>query len=166
MVGVLLSIGTAYLAMSFNNILDFLQLVFGFVNAPLFATFFLGMAWPRTTGDGAFWGLVSGTLGAALTHGLTEAEGKGGWLVAAPVYEFRSSMSQAFAIAIVAWCTCFVVTIAVSLVTRPKPREALRGLVYGLTDHPSEPVGRWWARPLPLGMLVLTLSLLLNFYFW
>ena len=79
-VGVALSIGTAYLAQHYNNIKDLLQLVFGFVNAPLFATFLLGMFWKRTTGHGAFCGLLSGTLAAALTHGLTLAEGKGGWI--------------------------------------------------------------------------------------
>ena len=79
-VGVALSIATAYLAQHYNNIMDLLQLVFGFVNAPLFATFLLGMFWKRTTGHGAFTGLLSGTAAAALTHGLTLAEGKGGWL--------------------------------------------------------------------------------------
>src|ERR1041385_7350542 len=72
--GVALSVGTAYLAQHYNNIMDFLQLVFGFVNAPLFATFLLGMFWKRTTGHGAFTGLISGTVAAALTHGMTVAE--------------------------------------------------------------------------------------------
>ena len=76
--GIVLSIATAYLAAQFNDIMDFLQLVFGFVNAPLFATFLLGMFWKRATGHGAFVGLLSGTAAAALTHGLTVAEGKGG----------------------------------------------------------------------------------------
>ena len=75
--GILISIGTAYVARSFNSIMDLLQLVFSFVNAPLFATFFLGMFWKRTTANGAFFGLLSGTVAAALTHGLTSAEGKG-----------------------------------------------------------------------------------------
>src|SRR5262249_11302429 len=78
--GVALPIGTAYLAQHYNNIMDLLQLVFGFVNAPLFATFLLGMFWKRSTGHGAFVGLLSGTAAAALTHGLSVAEGKGGWL--------------------------------------------------------------------------------------
>jgi SSS family transporter len=111
--GVLLSIGTAYLASSFNTINDFLQLVFSFVNAPLFATFLLGMFWKRATGNGAFFGLLSGTLAAAVTHGSTIAEGKGGWL--AQIHTFPSSMAQNFWIAIMAWTTCFFVTIAVSL---------------------------------------------------
>jgi solute:Na+ symporter, SSS family len=89
-VGILLSIVTAYIAKSFNNINDFLQLVFSFVNGPLFATFLLGMFWKRTTGHGAFWGLLAGTMAAALTHGLTLAEGKGGWIY--PLYEVHSGM--------------------------------------------------------------------------
>src|SRR5436309_6412729 len=106
--GVALSIGAAYLAQQYNSINDLLQLVFSFVNAPLFGTFLLGMFWKRTTGHGAFSGLLSGTLAAALTHGLTIAEGKGGWLGA--VHEFPSSMAQNFWIAITAWTTCFLVT--------------------------------------------------------
>ena len=78
--GVALSIAAAYLAQRYNNIMDVLQLVFSFVNAPLFATFLLGMFWKRTTGHGAFAGLLSGTGAAALVHGLTVAEGKGGWI--------------------------------------------------------------------------------------
>ena len=74
--GVALSVGTAYVAMRFDNIMDMLQLVFGFVNAPLFATFLLGMFWQRTTGDGAFWGLVSGTAAAALHYLLTTRAGR------------------------------------------------------------------------------------------
>ena len=83
--GILLSMGAAYAATSFNNIMDTLQLVFSFVNAPLFATFLLGMFWKRTTGNGAFIGLVSGTFAAVLHHGLTMPAGAhvglhGGWL--------------------------------------------------------------------------------------
>src|SRR5579862_2788197 len=116
--GVALSIGTAFLASHFNNIMDFLQLVFGFVNAPLFATFLLGMFWKRATGHGAFAGLLAGTAAAALTHGLTVAEGKGGWIFA--LHQFPSTMAQNFWMAIFAWSVCFVVTIVVSLATAPK----------------------------------------------
>ncbi len=86
--GVLLSVACAYLATHFNNIMDFLQLIFGFVNAPLFATFLLGMFWKRTTGHAAFSGLLVGTAAASLTHGLTLAEGKGAWI--ANLHEFPS----------------------------------------------------------------------------
>lgn len=162
--GIVLSILTAYLARSFNNIMDFLQLVFGFVNAPLFATFLLGMSWRRTTGHGAFWGLVAGTSAAALTHGLTWAEGKGAWI--ARLYDFPSGMGQAFAIAIVAWSVCFAVTIILSLMTKAKKPESLRGLVYGLTKKPTHGHLRWLQQPAVLGALVLILVLAVNFYFW
>src|ERR1700691_4471831 len=118
-VGVALSVSTAYLASHFNNIMDFLQLVFGFVNAPLFATFLLGMFWTRTTGHGAFTGLLAGPLACAATHGLTFAENKGGWL-GTVVHSFPSTMAQNFWIAIFAWSTCLGVTILVSLMSAPK----------------------------------------------
>jgi solute:Na+ symporter, SSS family len=164
-VGIGISVATAYLARSFNNVMDLLQLVFGFVNAPLFATFLLGMFWKRATGHGAFAGLVSGTLAAAVVHGATVAEGKGGWLVSSPVHEFPSAMSQAFTIAIWAWTVCFAMTIAVSLVTRPRRDEEMRGLVYSLTDRPKESGVGWLARPLPLGIAVLVATALLNLIF-
>jgi len=162
-VGVALSIGTAYLAQHYNNIMDLLQLVFGFVNAPLFATFLLGMFWKRSTGDGAFAGLLSGTAAAALTHGLTLAEGKGGWL--GTVHTFPSTMAQNFWIAIMAWTTCFVVTIAVSLVTRPRPEADLKGLVYGLTELRHEEGVSWYLRPGPVAIVVAVLVLILNIWF-
>ena len=162
-VGVGLSIATAYLAQHYNSINDLLQLVFSFVNAPLFGTFLLGMFWKRTTGHGAFCGLLSGTCAAAFTHGLTLAEGKGAWL--ANVHEFPSSMAQNFWIAIMAWTTCFVVTILVSLVTSPKPERELVGLVYGVTEIKHEREANWWARPVPIAIGIALLALFLNFYF-
>src|ERR1051325_6039140 len=107
-IGTLLSIGTAYLAASYKNIMDFLQLVFGFVNAPLFATFLLGMFWKHATPNGAFFGLLGGTGAAALTWLLTVAEGKGGLL--AVLHTFPSTMAQNFWIAIFAWSGCFLTT--------------------------------------------------------
>ncbi len=162
-VGILLSVATAYLARSFNNIMDLLQLIFGFVNAPLFATFLLGMFWKRTTGHGAFWGLLSGTTAAALTHGLTVAEGKGGWI--SNVHEYPSAMGQAFNIAIIAWVTCLLVTIGISLFTVPKTDDQMRGLVYSLT--PKQQTGHlpFWKRPMVLGGGVLFLTLVINYIF-
>ncbi len=162
-VGVALSIGTAYLAQHYNNIMDLLQLVFGFVNAPLFATFLLGMFWKRSTGDGAFVGLLSGTVAAAFTHGLTIAEGKGGWL--GSVHTFPSTMAQNFWIAIMAWTTCFLVTILVSLATRPRPERELEGLVYGLTKLKHEEGVSWYLRPGPVAIAVGVLVLILNIWF-
>jgi SSS family solute:Na+ symporter len=163
-IGIALSVATAYLAQQYNNIMDLLQLVFGFVNAPLFATFLLGMFWRRTTGHGAFVGLLSGTLAAAATHGLTTAEGKGAWL--GSVREFPSTMAQNFYIAIFAWTTCFLVTILVSVATRPKPDSELRDLVYGLTNFPTEQGVVWYKRPGPLAIVVCVLVIALNFLFW
>ncbi|MCL4813557.1 MAG: sodium:solute symporter family protein [Vicinamibacteraceae bacterium] len=167
--GIGLSIAAAYAATRFNNIMDMLQLVFAFVNAPLFATFLLGMFWKRATGHGAFTGLVSGTLAAALHHGLTLPRAamvgiKGGWL--GMWHEYPSEMAQNFWTAIYAWTVCFVVTILVSLATRPRPDEELVGLVYSLTDHRHEDTGPWYVRPAPLGALVLAFTLVLNIVFW
>ncbi len=163
-VGIILSIATAYLASQFNNIMDFLQLVFGFVNAPLFATFMLGMFWKRTTSHGAFWGLVGGTTFAALTHGMTVAEGKGGWLTQS--HTFASGMGHAFFIAIMAWSACFVITIAVSMLTKPRPDSELKGLVYSLTERPKCEARVWYEKPSILAIIVLGVTLVLNLIYW
>lgn len=169
--GILISMAAAYVAANFDNIMDMLQLVFGFVNAPLFATFLLGMFWKRTTGHGAFFGLLSGTLGAALHHGLTTIQGattllKGGWL--ASLHQYHSDMAQNFWTAIYAWSVCFLMTIVISLVTRrQKSDEDLRGLVYSLTPHvaPDEHLS-WYARPWTLAVIVLAATVALNVFFW
>jgi SSS family solute:Na+ symporter len=162
--GIVLSIATAYIAKGFNNINDFLQLVFGFVNGPLFATFLLGMFWKRTTGHGAFWGLLAGTAAATATHGLTIAEGKGGWI--APLYEIRSGMGQAFIVAAVSWIVNFFTTIIISLLTKPKNEEELRGLVYSLTEKPKQEGVKWYQRIEFIGLILLMVTLLLNLIFF
>jgi solute:Na+ symporter, SSS family len=166
--GIVLSIGAAYATTRFNDIMDFLQLVFAFVNAPLFATFLLGMFWKRTTGHGAFFGLLSGTAAAAVHHGLTLPEGsvagiKGGWITL--VHTYPSDMAQNFWTAIWAWVVCFVVTIAISLLTRPRPENELVGLVYSMTERPNEGHLAWYQRPAYLGVVVLGLALVLNLVF-
>lgn len=162
--GILFSIATAYIAASFNNINDFLQLVFSFVNGPLFATFLLGMFWKRTTGHGAFWGLMIGTLAAAATHGLTIAEGKGGWI--APMYEISSGMGQAFIVAAFSWIANFFSTIIVSFFTKPKPDEELRGLVYSLTEKVYAREAKWYLRAGPLALILLIITIALNIIFF
>jgi solute:Na+ symporter, SSS family len=167
--GIVLAVAAAYVAGAFNNIMDLLQLVFAFVNAPLFATFALGMFWRRTTGHGAFTGLVAGTLGAAIHHGLTLPAGvgpgvKGGFL--GLLHTYPSELAQTFWTAIIAWSTCFVVTIVVSLVTRPRPDDELRGLVYALTPRPSDGHLPLRARPWTLAAIVLVLTLGLNLLFF
>jgi SSS family solute:Na+ symporter len=168
--GIALSIAAAYAAQQFNNIMDMLQLVFAFVNAPLFATFQLGMFWKRTTGHGAFFGLLSGTLAAAIHHGLTIPVGataaiKGGWL-GTVVHTYPSEMAQNFWTAIFAWSTCFVVTIVISLMTQPRDEKDLVGLVYSLTEKPHDDARTWYERPVTLGVIVLIMALALNIIFW
>jgi SSS family solute:Na+ symporter len=166
--GIAASVAAAYLCSQFNNINDFLQLVMAFVNAPVFATFLLGMFWKRTTGHGAFIGLAAGTLTAAIHHGLTlplnDAPGlKGGWLGVMQTYP--SEMAQNFWIAIWAWSACFLVTVAVSLVTKPKPEGELTGLVYSLTPRIVRETGPWFTRPVVLGAIMLAAAVALNLIF-
>src|SRR5512137_1409473 len=169
--GILLSIGAAYAATKFNNIMDMLQLVFAFVNAPLFATFLLGMFWRRTTGHGAFFGLLLGTVAAATHHGLTIPQGavtwlKGGWLGTA-LHTYHSEMAQNFWTAVWAWSACFVATVILSLLTpQRKSLEELRGLVYSLTAREKHPELAWYQQPLTFGIIVLAACVLLNILFW
>jgi SSS family solute:Na+ symporter len=91
------------------------------------------------------------------------AEGKGAWL--ADLHTFPSQMAQNFWIAIFAWTACFLVTIVVSLLTKPHPLEDLRGLVFGLTEIPREEGVPWYRRPGPLALLVAAILVLLNLIF-
>jgi solute:Na+ symporter, SSS family len=169
--GILLSVAAAYATTRFNNIMDMLQLVFAFVNAPLFATFLLGMFWRRTTGHGAFFGLLLGTAAAAIHHGLVLPAGavpglKGGFL-GTVLHTYSSEMAQNFWTAIFAWTACFVATIAISLLTRRnKSDDDLKGLVYALTPRLTDHDLPWYKRPATLGVVVLGLTLVLNVIFW
>jgi len=168
-VGVCLSVAAAYVANRFNNIMDMLQLLFAFVNAPLFATFLLGMFWKRATGHGAFTGLVAGTAAAALHHGLTLPAGaiagvKGGWI--AMVSAYPSEMAQNFWTAIDAFTVCLVVTALVSLITAPRDDRDLVGLVYSLTERPRDAGLVWYKRPGVLGVIVLAATAMLNLVFF
>ena len=164
--GIAVSIATAYVAMRFNNIMDMLQLVFSFVNAPLFATFLLGMFWRRATGHGAFIGLLAGTAAAGIHYQVTSVTGAASLLSKwADAHAYPSDMAQNFWGAIWAWSTCFVVTIAMSLVTRPVAAEQLRGLVYGLTEQPRDEALPWHRRPLALGVVIAVLLIVLNVVF-
>ncbi len=166
--GIALSIGAAYAVTSFNNIMDALQLVFAFVNAPLFATFLLGMFWKRATGHGAFTGLIAGTAGAIAHHGLTLPLGEpagihGGWI--AVLHAYPSDMAQNFWTAIFAFSINIVVTVAVSLATKPRPEPELVGLVYSLTPKPVEGHLDWWQKPATLAIAVLAILVVLNLVF-
>ncbi len=168
-VGILLSIACAYFASMYNNAMDIIQLVFGFVNAPLFATFLLGMFWKRTTGTGAFIGLSGGIGGSALFHALTIAQGnapgvKGGYL--SVVQEFPSEMAQNFWLASFAFIICFTLTLVISLATRrTKTDEELRGLVYSLTPKIRDEETAWYLRPATLGLVLLACCVILNIIF-
>jgi solute:Na+ symporter, SSS family len=169
--GIVMSVAAAYATTRFNNIMDMLQLVFAFVNAPLFATFLLGMFWRRSTGHGAFFGLLTGTGAAAIHHGLTLPHGamaglKGGFL-GSVLHTYPSEMAQNFWTAIVAWSACFAATIVISLLTRRnKSDDDLKGLVYSLTPRQEDRGLVWYKRPAALGALVLGLTLALNIIFW
>jgi SSS family solute:Na+ symporter len=169
--GVVVSIGTAYMARFFNNIMDFLQLVFAFINAPLFATFVLGMFWKRATGHGAFYGLVAGTLAAAVHHGLTRPEGsdmliKGGWL-GTVAHHYPSEMAQNFWTAIYAFTACLLVTIIISVSTKQlKSRDQLTGLVWALTPRIKEEGVPWYRSPEILAVIIGIIAIALTIYWW
>ncbi len=153
--GVLISIGTAYIVRSFPNLMDYMQLIFSFFNAPLFATFLLGMFWRGATPWGGFFGLLSGIIAAA-SHYL---------LYKAGILHYASEMGANFYQAWWAWLTDFVVTIGVSLFTQKKNINNLRGLVYGLAPKGKEQI-KLYLRPEVWGSVVLLAALILNIIFW
>ena len=153
--GVLISIGTAYIVRQFPNLMDFVQLIFSFFNAPLFATFLLGMFWRGATPWGGFVGLLSG-IAAAAGHYVLYKTG---------VLHYASDMGANFYQAWWAWLTDFVVTIAVSLFTAKKDPKSLAGLVYGLTPLTKE-TAKVWLRPEVWGSLALVVMVILNIIFW
>jgi SSS family solute:Na+ symporter len=169
-VGILLSIVCAYLVSRWSNAMDIIQLVFGFVNAPLFATFLLGMFWKRTTSHGAFFGLLGGISTSALFHALTLAQGnlpgvKGGYL--GVLATFPSDMAQNFWLASFAFIACFTITLSISLVTaRTKTDQELAGLVYSLTPKIVDHEDSWFLRPSVIGVLLLIGCVILNVVFW
>jgi SSS family solute:Na+ symporter len=169
-VGILLSIGAAYFASMYDNAMDIIQLVFGFVNAPLFATFLLGMFWKRTTGTGAFLGLFGGIAASALFHSLTIAHGnlpgvKGGYLHLAR--EFPSEMAQNFWLAAFAFIVCFTLTVVISLATsRTKSDAELKGLVYSLTPKIVDNNIPIYQKPAVVGVALLIVCVILNAIFW
>ncbi len=177
-VGIILSIFCAYFAGHYSNAMNIVQLVFGFVNAPLFATFLLGMFWVRATATGAFLGLVGGTLTSALFHALTLSAGdvpgiKGGYIWSASgqnvpaICQFPSEMAQNFYLASFAFSVCFILTMVISLVTkRTKTDEELKGLVYSLTPKIKDHDQVFWARPAVLGVILLIACVILNIIFW
>ncbi len=135
-VGVLVSIGTAYFTMYFSSIMEYVQALFSFFVTPLFGTVILGMLWKRATSAGAFWGLMAGT---------TSSIGMWAWVKLQPsalqmlaVSRYAQPMAESLYRMLWSWLVCVIVTVAVSLVTRPNSYETLSGLVYGCTALPSQ----------------------------
>ncbi len=155
--GILVSIATAYFVMGAPSIMDYMQSIFSFFNAPVFATFLLGMFWKRATPAGGFIGLVCGVIAAVIQFLMTNA----GQLT------YTSPMAGNFWRASIAWLVCFTVTIVVSLVTKPKPESELQGLVWG--TGPStlmDGLVPWYKRPLILALIVSVATLACNLIFW
>jgi len=144
--------------------------VFGFVNAPLFATFLLGMFWSRTTGTGAFLGLFGGIGTSAVFHSLTIAAGntpgvKGGYM--GVVATFPSEMAQNFWLASFAFIMCLFLTAGISILTRrTKTDEELKGLVYSLTPKLRDEGQPFYRRPAVVGTVLLIACVILNYIFW
>jgi SSS family solute:Na+ symporter len=134
--GVLVSIGTAYLVMQFKSIMDYVQALFSFFVAPLFGTVLLGMLWRRATPAGGFWGLLAGTLSSIGMWAWVKVDP--GALAYIALSTRAKDMAENMYRALWSWIVCVAVTVTVSLVTRPKPDKELEGLVYGLTALPSE----------------------------
>jgi len=168
--GITVSILAAFFAKKFDNVMDFLQFIFAFVNAPLFATFLLGMFWKRSTGNGAFTGLVLGIIAAAIHWGISFPSGatdliKGGWITKA--IEYPSEMIQNFWTATFSFFVCFIATIGVSMITkRTKTDEDLKGLVYSLTPKQVERDLKWYQKPSIFAIIVAVLAVILSIIFW
>ena len=162
----IIAIFTAGLASNFSNIMDYLQVLFGFFNAPLFATFILGMFWKRMTPTAGWVGLVAGTLSAVAVAFLTE-DAFGSWSTGTiPL----AGQGAAFLAASVAFIVDIVLSVAVSLVTKPKPVEELRGLVYSETPKEdlvdeNEASYPWYRRTIPLAVIALVMVTILNIIF-
>ena len=155
---VAVGIGTAFIVLKFNNLMDYLQLLFAFFNAPLFATFLLGMFTRKATPTGGFCGLLSGILTAAVHYSLLR--------FGVFHYPNAKEMANNFYQAIWAFSVCFIVTLVVSAMSRPKPDEELVGLVYSLTPKPRNQDLPWYERPGILAIIILAVCVVLNIIFW
>ncbi len=163
-VGIVISVGTAYWAKSMPTIMDYMQAIFSWVNAPLFATMLLGMFVKWITPNGAFWGLIAG-MGSSITMYLAV---KFSWIpaTALTLSGAASDMAANFWRAWWAWLVCFFVTIGISLFTKKKPEAELVGLVKGLTQGTAAEAVPWFRRPGFYALLSLLVFVLLNIYFW
>jgi SSS family solute:Na+ symporter len=163
-IGLGASIGAAYLVMQFASIMDYVQALLGFFIIPLFGTVLLGMLWKRATPAGGFWGLLSGTASSILLWLLVKFHPAALAIVA--LSKDARPMAENLYRFIWSWLVCVIVTVLVSLVTRPKPDSELRNLVYGLSPMPSDGVVPWYRRPIFAAALVAAAFVGLNLLFW
>jgi solute:Na+ symporter, SSS family len=163
-VGVVISIGTAYLVMNFKSIMDYVQALFSFFIAPLFATVLLGMLWKRASPAGGFWGLLAGTGSSVGMWAWVKMDPSALRYVAMSPY--AKDMAENMYRALWSCLICALVTVVVSLITKPKPEAELRGLVYGATEIPSESYVTFFQRPWFWAVLVATVFLVLQILFW
>lgn len=162
--GVLVSIGTAYLVMQFKSIMDYVQALFSFFVAPLFGTVLLGMLWKRVTPAGGFWGLLAGTTSSIGMFLLVKFDHR--MLAYIALSPHAKDMAENMYRALWSWLICVTVTVVVSAFTRPKPVAELTGLVYGCTELPSEGHLRLWQRPIFWAALSALAFLILQWIFW
>jgi SSS family solute:Na+ symporter len=155
--GITISIGTALIASTYSNLMNYLQALFSIFNAPLFATFIIGMFWKRMTPAAGLWGLIAGTITAA---GLFIGY-KAGWI------SFGSDLDESMWGAGSAFVVDAIVTVLVTLRTTPKPIEELQGLVYGMANEdPDKRPHKWWESPKLLGFSTLAGAAILTVVFW
>ncbi len=162
--GVIISIGTAYLVMSFGSIMDYVQALFSFFVAPLFGTVLLGMMWKRVTSAGGFWGLLAGSVSSIGMFLMVKFDPSTLRYIA--LSSDAKDMAENMYRALWSWLICVFVTIAVSYVTKPKPVEELTGLVYGCTELPGEGDLPLWKRPIFWAVISAVLFLILQWIFW
>jgi SSS family solute:Na+ symporter len=163
-VGVVVSIGTAYFVMQFASIMDYVQALFSFFIAPLFGTVILGMLWKRATNAGGFWGLLAGTGSSIAMYAWAKADPSALKYVALSAN--ASDMAANMYRALWSWIVCVIVTVVVSLMTTPKAEGELTGLVYGCTEIPSEGDIPLYQRPAFWAVIVAVIFVGLNLYFW
>lgn len=162
--GVLVSIGTAYLVTQFSSIMDYVQALFSIFIAPLFGTVLLGMFWKRASPAGGFWGLLSGTLAAAAMWVWVKMDHSALAIIAGS--SSAKTMAEDMYRALWSWVVCVLVTVVVSLLTRPKPISELEGLVYGATQIPSEGDYPLYQRPVFWACVIGVVFVIFNVYFW
>jgi SSS family solute:Na+ symporter len=163
-IGVLISVGTAYLVMQFASIMDYVQALFSFFIAPLFGTVVLGMLWKRATGPGGFWGLLLGTASSISMWAWVKVDPSALRYVAMSPH--AKALAQDMYQALWSFLVCVIVTVVVSLATKPKTDSELNGLVYGLTAVPSVGNVPIYQKPHFWAGVVVVIFFVLNIYFW